>query len=122
MENEQAFGADAVIDKQVRARSARTNGGGDLGATSGVAANGGYDKHVASAHSEEAPLLGEGSGPNGRRESTWAGELDFEGQPWWNRPSVCRALGEMGYNLINLLRCTGYSRPSSSTPWRSEAS
>lgn len=116
MENDQAFETDAVLDAQVRVRTSRTKSGGSLGVASVVTANGGLGKRTASAHSEETPLLGGSNEQNGRRESTWPGELDFEGHTWWNKPSVCLAFIELHDNLTDPTRCTGYWGPSSSMP------
>lgn len=42
-----------------------------------------------SSLAEESPLLGNnGDGTFGDAENTWNGNKDFEGLPWWQKPSV----------------------------------
>lgn len=98
MENEEAFEADAEVDalEQLRSRSSHryTQKGHDK-VTSDL---GGFDSDRGN-HNEESPLLsherGDGSteaSEHGAGETRgppkWDGERDFEGRPWWNKPSV----------------------------------
>jgi hypothetical protein len=76
---------------------------------------------------EDAPLLsptaqdyGSASGGGSRRSSEleWAGEADFKGLPWWNRPSVrpahcCIFMRELWSDMN---RYFGSYRPFSSSP------
>lgn len=69
--------------------SARKKG---WGASDSLRRNVGLGK---STSAEDAPLLGNGSGsgsdPNGSvTELEWEGLADFEGLPWWRKPSVSR--------------------------------
>jgi hypothetical protein len=59
-----------------------------------VATDSGYDKQLVSPISEGSPLLSNGpangrnDAPNGNEGIEWHGAKDFEGLPWWRRPSV----------------------------------
>jgi hypothetical protein len=62
-----------------------------------VTTDSGYDKQLISPISEESPLLSNGSengrnsapsGNEGESDAEWHGAKDFEGLPWWRRPSV----------------------------------
>ena len=91
MENEEAFQADAEINglEHMYSRSSREKKGQD-------AVKGAPGRHT---RDEESPLLlsiredeGEEATEHGAGESRgppkWDGEGDFEGRPWWNKPSV----------------------------------
>ena len=98
MENEQAFEADAEIHglEQVHSRSSPQSS--REGRDTVKAAVGGFESERDSPD-EESPLLspdrGDGGGEHGagatRGSPKWDGEEDFEGRPWWNKPSA-RAL------------------------------
>jgi len=73
---------------------------------------------------EDAPLLSPttqdyGSGNNGERrdsEPKWDGQADFEGLPWWKKPSVCALRQFACLNSSDIYRSTGsyhrfYSSP-----------
>ena len=98
MENEEPFEADAEIQglEQMRARSSHrfTQKGHDT--LVGASADFQPDRDI---NSEESPLLPPNYGHGGGEASehsadevrgppTWDGERDFEGRPWWNKPSV----------------------------------
>ena len=98
MENEEAFEADAEVrgleQMQLRSSNRSTQKGHDTV----IAAYGGFESE-REIHNEESPLLSPDRGGQGReapengadeiRESPkWEGDRDFEGQPWWNKPSV----------------------------------
>ncbi|RDW64258.1 MFS general substrate transporter-38 [Coleophoma crateriformis] len=73
-----------------RERSSSQQSDGSWGARASLLKNA---KSDTSLHSENSPLLGESSsaGPElGRSDTveTWPGQLDFEGLPWWNKPSI----------------------------------
>ena len=93
MENEEVFQADAEINglEHVFSRSLRRP------------VNKGHDTiEVTPArrtHDEESPLLSSSREDQGgqapeygageiREPPKWDGEGDFEGRPWWNKPSV----------------------------------
>lgn len=124
MENNQAFEAEADIealervDRHLHQRSSRN------GRNTMKAALGGFDTE-GERNDENSPLLppglaedreSEGNGDGDRRDSpTWSGERDFEGHPWWNKPSV-RYPGPhtLQYQQADNRRFFGSSHPSPS--------
>lgn len=99
MENDQVFAADAALQFPSSNAPPPPYNGRHAGHTVAVAASGGVEAHKDSDY-EDTPLLsrevdddfgaraprredGEDRGPPG-----WSGERDFEGRPWWNKPSV----------------------------------
>lgn len=101
MENDQIFEAEVALEGNEFGQSvAQHTDGNNTGARTIVAGNGGYDKHIASTNTEEMPLLPSGSGNgnvlggdhNGNSGTRWLGESDFEGLPWWKKPSVRSSL------------------------------
>lgn len=100
MENDQAFEAEADIEALERVDSRLRQRSSHKGHDTLKAALGGFESE-AERNDEHSPLLprvaGEdhdsdrtlGNDEEGRRGSpTWEGERDFEGRPWWNKPSV----------------------------------
>ena len=98
MENEAAFEADAEIDEleQIRSRPSHRSTQKRRHIVKPVLGASGFERNT---HDEESPLLSpdredRGSGTSGpgageaRGPSRWDGEGDFEGRPWWNKPSV----------------------------------
>lgn len=98
MENEEAFEADAEVDglEQMRSRSAYRST--QKGHNTIKEALGGFESE-RDIHNEESPLLSPDRGNGGREASEQGagetmgppkgdGEGDFEGRPWWNKPSV----------------------------------
>lgn len=98
MENEEVFEADAEADglEQWRSRSAHRST--QKGYDTVKAAFGGFESE-RDMHDEESTLLSpdrefggreasEHSAGEIRRSPKWDGEGDFEGRPWWNKPSV----------------------------------
>ena len=111
MNNDAVFQADTEIDTQLRLerrqrRDHTSINGGDVVPTAhgrAPAARG----RAASSGEEETPLLGYsedsrssyttpgsisdgGDGGDERdNDDKWAGSADFDGLPWWKRPSVC---------------------------------
>lgn len=100
MENEQAFEADGELDALSRRRSQSSQASANKGRETMQAALGGFDNRKPEPH-EHTPLLSHGGGgsrpdeydgsgrpkePSGPAE--WEGALDFEGLPWYKRPSV----------------------------------
>lgn len=79
---------------------------------------------------EESPLLS-GDGPREASEvgasdirgpSKWDGERDFDGRPWWNKPSVRSPILGMNSNTLTyIFRYSGFSLLISSSPWPSAA-
>ena len=53
-----------------------------------------------------------------QEEQGWSGANDFEGLPWWKKPSVCHIHHTRAFPYTNytLARYGGFSDPSSSTP------
>jgi hypothetical protein len=59
-----------------------------------------YDGEYEGPRTETSHLLGNTSNssidsieePEDGNESTWPGAKDFEGLPWWRKPSVCLLL------------------------------
>lgn len=99
MENEQMFKADETLQAQPNVRLRPSHLGHDLVQITA----GGIESHKIS-DDDNAPLLakrsvdsdvtsdGFGNGINGA-EQRWSGDKDFEGEPWWNKPSVsCKYL------------------------------
>lgn len=94
MENEQLFKADETLQSQSSVRLRPSHLGHDFVKI----ATGGIEVENSSSR-ETAPLL---AGENGkskadsndlgdggqRAEQYWSGDKDFEGRPWWNKPSV----------------------------------
>ncbi len=98
MENEEVFEADAEIRGLEQMRSRSSHRSTQKGHDAEIAALGGFESE-RETRNEESPLLSPDRGDQGReapgngadetRESPkWDGERDFEGQPWWNKPSV----------------------------------
>ena len=98
MENDQVFAADAAL--QIPAsKAAPPRYHGDTARAVATAANGGAEAHK-DADYENTPLLSRDpdddyGAPAPRHQDDedrgppkWSGERDFEGQPWWNKPSV----------------------------------
>ena len=89
MENEEVFQADAGLNglERMYSRHQSKNKGQDTLEVTG--------RHT---HDEESPLLSSGREDEGeaiehgaseaREPPKWDGERDFEGRPWWNKPSV----------------------------------
>ena len=99
MENEQAINAEAELDALARNRSSSSQSP-DKGRDAIQATNGGleWQKDMAG---EESPLLSKQPGQSqsasdqasdieDREEGPpeWSGAHDFDGLPWWKRPSV----------------------------------
>lgn len=98
MENEEVFRADAELDGFERmytgsSRRAMQKGHGTAKAALGSSEP---DRDI---HDEETPLISSNREDGGAEESEhgagetretpkWDGERDFEGRPWWNKPSV----------------------------------
>ena len=97
-QNDQVFEADQDVStlERLRSRSAQSP---DNGHRTTRTASGNLESQEG-AETELTPLLGgsrggdddgdgSGGGNTGQgRKSTWDGEKDFEGRPWWNKPSV----------------------------------
>lgn len=94
MQNDLVFTAQASID----ATSALRSRPSQRGHAAVTAASGGFEVFKNTDY-ESAPLLarddedGDGrlespSGDVQRGRVEWEGENDFEGRPWWNKPSV----------------------------------
>jgi hypothetical protein len=105
MENNQLFEADASLDAGAEEQGGQSfSRPGDIGVEAMMAANGGYDKYLASTSEETSLLPGgadrtalPGDGNGGNVGTNWPGEADFEGLPWWKRPSV--SLNLLRYNI-----------------------
>ena len=100
MENEQAFEADADIGAFESLNSLSRQRSPNQGRDTMKAAFGTFGPQDENT-SETTPLIarqdghtqndGEGTGDRAdddRGPPTWDGERDFEGRPWWNKPSV----------------------------------
>ena len=126
MENEEVFEADVVHGlEQMHSHSPYrpTPKGHDT--VKAPSANLESEREI---HHEESPLLLPNRGDGGRETSEhgvsetrgspkWNGEGDFEGRPWWNKPSVSnpRPRHEQ-YRLTNISRCSGSFPLTSSSP------
>ena len=91
-----AFIAEAEVDQVAMSAAKRRVHRGHSGEQVAVAARGGIDSRFTEDISEEEPLLGGnkkvGGGDGGG--SKWTGATDFEGMPWYKKPSVGSELGE----------------------------
>ena len=98
MDNEAAFEADAEVHGREQAHSPSpylsTQKGHDI-----VKASEGGSQLERQIHNEETPLLSPNRGDGGREAAEagageprgppkWDAEGEFEGLPWWNKPSV----------------------------------
>ena len=94
MENDLVFTGSATMDATSALRSRPSQRGHDTV----TAASGGFEVLKDSEY-ENAPLLprdedvrdnrsGDAVGDGQRGRIEWEGENDFEGRPWWNKPSV----------------------------------
>lgn len=92
--NEQMFKADEAVQIQSKVRLRPSHLGHDLVQITA----GGIESHK-NLDGENAPLLAKGNDDSGatydgfgdgheRSEQHWSGDKDFEGRPWWNKPSV----------------------------------
>lgn len=100
MESDRAFEVDADLDTLNRLSSRSQERASHKGRDALEAAFGRFGSHKERDH-EQTPLLQrdtdgvdelegdrESGGDDGRVPPTWEGERDFEGRPWWNKPSV----------------------------------
>lgn len=101
-QNNQAFEADQAIDALDRlpSRSGISRGSSHKGHDALKAVFGGYGTREDVEH-DRTPLLSRDHGRDhdnfndtdqserdGQGPPTWEGERDFDGRPWWNKPSV----------------------------------
>ena len=101
-QNDQAFEADQDVNafESLRPTSSASRRSSHKGKDTMKAAFGAFASQEHEEH-ENSPLLGRdsdqrqdagydsrGAGEHGDAASTWDGERDFEGRPWWNKPSV----------------------------------
>lgn len=107
-----AFTADDNVDPIQRQESESTV----IGEASVLAAEGGLDGKFAQVEeSEETPLLGDNGSPRRRSEGPAAITSEWEGLPWYKRPSVSSSIHlPSSTTILNLIRCIGSSVPSSS--------
>ena len=94
MANNEVFEAEAAFEARSRSYRTRHRGNGVVKSTNGE--TGSRKENVY----DDTPLLSRetdqdyGSNREGfddgdsRGPPEWSGERDFEGKPWWNRPSV----------------------------------
>lgn len=98
METDGAIDAEAGIQQHLRQASDNKGDAGlDSGKNATLLASGGIDNHRAT---EATPLLFPRDGPGsessrnggddyrGTGQNEWQGLADFDGLPWWKRPSV----------------------------------
>ena len=130
MENDQAFEADADVNALERLNSRSHQRSSHKGQEALEAAFGRFTSRD-DIDGEDTPLLrrndgeeAENDGPfehgegNERGPPTWDGERDFEGLPWWNKPSVRKPALRIGILLIlTLSRFSGSSLLSHSSQW-----
>lgn len=106
MENDQVFAADAALSLPSNPAPPPYDERRHAGRTFATAASGGVDTHK-DADYEATPLLSrdvdDDHGARAHRHEddddrgppVWSGERDFEGLPWWNKPSVCHSLSRL---------------------------
>ena len=112
MENDQPFELDAEINAPGRLTSRSRRRSSHKGRDALEAAFGPSASHKERDH-ENTPLLQRDSneeaeagedteygGEDGRAPPSWEGERDFEGRPWWKRPSVRRLLPKFEQQLM----------------------
>ena len=100
MENDQPFELDAELGPLSQLTSNSRQRSSYKGQDALDAAFGGSESHKERDH-EETPLLQrdgdeeveaggntEHEGADGTAPPSWEGERDFEGRPWWKKPSV----------------------------------
>ena len=100
-QNQQVFGSNQDVDglERLDSSSRHNAGASSTGQHVMEAAFGGFESH--DDEDDQTPLLGErrvedplsennteNVDGDSRKPPTWEGERDFEGKPWWNRPSV----------------------------------
>ena len=113
--NEGIIDAEADVHQQLdRSSSASRRGGAEAHRAEHAAliAGGGVHSHHHE-HDEETPLLfgnrDDASAERGRKgppdskaqEEEWPGQKDFDGAPWWKRPSVCAYTLDQILNTIS---------------------
>ncbi len=97
MENDAVFDAEANLDNQLRQRLAQGSRDGQnsrFGHDAVTIANGGFERQ--SHANEDTPLLidggnedlAEGLDTDDNGAPVWPGQAEFDGLPWWKRPSV----------------------------------
>lgn len=98
MENEEVFQADAELDGLERMYTGSSHRATQKGHGTAKTALGSSESE-RDIHDEETPLISSSREDRGAEESEngagetreppkWDGERDFEGRPWWNKPSV----------------------------------
>ena len=110
MENDQVFASDAAISTAVP----QSYNGGHRGHDATIAAYGGIEAYKDTDY-EATPLLSGGvddgyvggatrpGDGEDRDPPGWSGERDFEGRPWWNKPTVRHVHGTASLALHDLL-------------------
>ena len=97
MENNEAFEAEAALEARERSQRFQRRGNGTVKSTTGGSGsrNGSdYDdtpllsRELNHDYGSSSELVEES---DSRAPPEWSGERDFEGKPWWNKPSVCLA-------------------------------
>ena len=90
-----AFVAEAEVDQLAMSAAKRRAHRGHAGEELAVAPRGGIDSRFTEETSEEEPLLGNNKQAGGGDGSgaAWTGATDFEGVPWYKKPSVGSRLG-----------------------------
>ena len=124
MENEEVFEADAEINglEQMRSRSTHrsTRKRHDTEDADFASERNNHDEEtplLLPDHENEGRDVSEDRPDETRRTPKWDGEGDFEGRPWWNKPSVRYSQPGMNvYNLNDVYRFSGSFLPSSSSP------
>ena len=99
MENDEALTADANLNITSKLYSQRLDHASHRARDAADAASGATEVHKDSDH-EDTPLLSRNieedltrhssshDGEQDPEETEWSGAKEFEGRPWWNRPSV----------------------------------
>ena len=124
---DEVFEADASVENQARRRGSsglyQTESSDDVARP----VHHRIDGQSKIPTDEETPLLdGEGghSGDPPQDGVEWEGAKDFEGLPWWKKPSVCIwTFHVLGYTSTNLSDTRGFGsfHPSSYIPLHSGA-
>ena len=87
-DSDPAFAAEADMNhKQMRGKTRRL-ASGHSGEEITVAARGGIDSRFVEELGENEPLLGTPKDVPDQGAGEWEGAKDFEGLPWYKKPSV----------------------------------
>ncbi len=114
MENNEAFEAEATLEARSRSYRSKRRANGAVNGGRGSHKENDYDEtSLLSREIDQDYASADGTSDDGdtRGPPEWSGERDFEGKPWWNKPSVSH--GTQNYSKFRnstkkVVRYTGY--------------